>query len=143
MSHMFGKNRKLRRLLPYAVVAVVALILLSSLFTSSVETRTTYAFNVYWPAPSNYAPGDIPPNVYLQINYTGSGMGNFTYFILYNSSAGGQVISHGTVLVSKLSPFTAFAIIPVGLLGGINATGEIYSNSPTRSNLVYEKSINM
>ena len=143
MNRAFGRNRKLGVWLPYAAVAVVALTLVSGLLTTTSGSRSSYAFNVYWPAPSSYVPGDTPPNVYLQINYTGPGMGNFTYIIYYNSTAGGRVVSQGTVLVSKLSPFTAFAIIPVTVQGGVSATGEIFSNSPTRGDLVYTKSINM
>ena len=96
-------------MVPLATVLVVLVALAVSTQVGPPSGDQSFAFRVSWPTPSQYLPGNPTPNVYLQINYTGTGVKNYTYVI----SAGPAVIGQGAVGVTARSPSTVYAIAPV------------------------------
>lgn len=132
-----------KKVLPLLVVAVVAVLVGLSAFGSQSANEEAFAFNIYWPSPSNYYSGVAPPNVYLRINYTGPNVGNYTYIVTYNSSSGAEIAARGNVLVSRLSPFTAYGLIPVPPGAIVTAKAEVYRGAVSQHNLIYFKSIQL
>ena len=134
-------RQKLKRLLPFLVVAVVLLTVGVSVVNYNGPTRVSFTFNTYWPPPSEYYPGEVLPNAFLQINYTSSGIGNYTYVVTYSTTSQDNVVGRGSVLVSKLSPYTAYFNIPVIQGESGVAQAIIYKGSETSGQVVYTKSI--
>lgn len=107
-------TRQARGVLRKKVVPVVAVVLVLLFIAANSMGEVThggdesFAFKAFWPKPVEYVPGNPLPNVYLQINYTGSGARVFTYTI----REGDAVLAHGVVTVTDESPFTAYVISP-------------------------------
>ena len=135
------RGLKGRKLIPVTVAAVVLLVILAVALSSYDQGGQSIAFSAYWPPPSTYVPGSTPPTAYLEINYTGPGVGNFTYFISYNSSEGTVMSGHGSALVSGLAPFRVFAFIPVPANTVVVARAAVYRGLALPQNLLYNRSI--
>ena len=142
-SARLTRARRTRRLVPLVVVAATAcLVFVGLAFSPTFSNSQNFAFGAYWPSPSAYYPGSTPPNVYLQINYTGTGSGSYTYSITYYSASGHVTATSGSVLVSSLSPFTAYVTIPTSQSGTVVVTANVYA-AGANQNLVYSKSISL
>jgi hypothetical protein len=102
----------------------------------------SFSFNVLWPSPTAY-PSSVPPNVALRINYTGHGYGDYAYLITYNTTQGMQTASTGDAYVSPLSPFTAYAWIPVPANSIVVVQAVVYRGTPTPQNLVFRKTLSL
>lgn len=135
-------RRMARRLLPLVVVLVVASIVAISLVSSVNNTSETFAFNIYWPSPSSSTPGTAPPTAYLQINYTGSGEGNYTYIIAYNSSSG-AVVYHNSALVSSAAPFRDYVFINVPSNETVVVSVQVFRDQGPQAQLLFTKSITL
>lgn len=123
--------RARKRVLPLvAVVVVLSLIAVS--YNQHLQNRSeAFAFSPYWPTPSDYIPNNPIPNVFLQINYTGTGSMDYSYLILLNSS----VLTHGSAVVTPRSPFTLLTFAPVPS----TLVAQVYS----QGHLVYEQRISL
>ncbi|MDG6938171.1 MAG: hypothetical protein JRN13_06830 [Nitrososphaerota archaeon] len=137
---MNGKKRKQRLLALGVTVAAIVFIGLSS-YDNAVGTHVAYSFQSYWAQPALYTPGTFLPTAYLQINYTGGGMGQYYYVISYNSTSGYIVAGHGTASVSDLAVFRAYVNIPAPSNGVTVATAQVYNGSDQNGTLVYTASI--
>jgi hypothetical protein len=129
--------------MPYVIVAAVLSIVVISAVDSGQSSRATFAFNVFWPAPTSYAPGVIPPNIFLRINFTGPGVGNYSYSITYDSGSGSIQASQGNVLVSHVSPFTAYLYIPLSRGTTTSVTAVVYEGSPSEHKILYTKTLEL
>ena len=99
-----------RKVIPALAMLVVAVALIASFEASLQAPNQAFAFGTYWPAPTSYNSKNPLPNVYLAINYTGHGMRNYTYTILFDNSS---VLTTGTVPVGHGSPFRLLVFSPV------------------------------
>ena len=104
-----GSPRFRRRVLPAMTVGVVAAIIMVSLYSSLQSNNQSFVLGVNWPDPTTYVPGGTPPNVYLQINYTGTGVQDYRFVVMSNST----VLADRTVGVTHKSPFAVYLIAPV------------------------------
>lgn len=103
-----SKRALRRRILPGAALLIVVVAILASYETSVSGPDQAFGFGVYWPAPNGYVSSN-PPNVYLGINYTGSGTRNYTYVI----TVGSNVLTRGEVPIGHSSPFRVLVYAPV------------------------------
>jgi hypothetical protein len=144
LTSLSGAARhRIRMYLPYLVVAAVTTSLVLSAAAAYRTNDQTFAFSVYWPPPSSYYPGASPPNVYLVINYTGPGTGNYTYVIGYESASSFVVVAEGEVMVSNLSPFTAYASVPLPPNSSLVVQAEVYRGAAAPQDLVYSRSVTL
>ena len=112
-----------KKALPAAVVALAAVVVVASLNIGVRTGSESFAFRVYWPAPTKYVPSNPQPIVLLQINYTGAGAKDFAYVIAVGSS----VIASGTASVTARCPFTvyAFSSTPASLQAEVTEQGKV------------------
>jgi hypothetical protein len=136
-------KRRARRMLAILVVFTVTTVVVIGIASYNFGSREAFAFNISYPAPTTYIPGSSPPNLYLQINYTGPGVGSFYYVVTYNSSSGSVVAGQGAVLVSPLSPYTAYFIIGVPTNTIVVANAQVFSNSASSHSLLFTKSVSL
>lgn len=98
-----------RKIIPLAVVGIIAVAVVVSLNDGAQSSNESFAFRVAWPSPGSYVPNNPQPNVYLQINYTGTGLRSYDYLIVYGSS----VLANGTVVANSKSPSSIYTFSPV------------------------------
>lgn len=132
---------KPRKILPVAIVIVVLSVAVLGLINLETTPRVSFAFEVNYQPPTSYAPGVVPPNVYLAINFTGPGYGSYSYTITFNDTSGTSVAANGTVVVSHLSPFTAYTYIPVPADGVTVAHARIFRTGGNQGALVFAKTL--
>jgi hypothetical protein len=86
--------------------------------------------------------GQELPNVFLRINYTGHGFGNFTYFVSYNITGSRTLIQSGNVLVGPFVPYTYYLLVPHPAQGYSVVKIDVYLGSRNAgSGPVYENTI--
>ncbi|MDG6900221.1 MAG: hypothetical protein JRM88_06635 [Nitrososphaerota archaeon] len=129
-----------KRLIPLAVIAVVALLIIVSASNTVNQRSSAFAFRVYWPPPSTYVPGSTPPAAYLEINYTGSGMQSFDFLIRFNTTTGEMVVANSSALVSSLFSYRAYVNIPVSPGLVVVANAEVFKGTAPHS-LLYNQSL--
>lgn len=133
-------KRRARRLIPFAVLAVV-LVAVAFGATSSVSGgHGAFNFEEYWPVPSDYVPGTVPPTAYLQINYTGFGVGEYTYVIFARSNGSTILLSNSTAVVSSEASFRAFVYVKVPS-SVMTLEAEVFALAPGPRNLVFAKTL--
>jgi hypothetical protein len=138
------QGRGARKLLPFIVV-VVAIIAVGLGLLGGIGNHPTaaFAFNVYWPSPSSYVPGTLPPTAYLQINYTGSGNGAFAYTITSNSSGRVTTLGQGDALVSSAAPFRDWVFVNLPSNAIVELNVQVYRGSAEPQNLIFTKTIDV
>ena len=141
MTRYLNGKRRTQRLLALGVTVAAIVFISLSAYDSAAGNHVTYSFQSYWAQPSTYTPGTFPPTAYLQINYTGGGMGQYYYVISYNSTSGYVVAGHGTASVSALAVFRAYVNIPAPPSGVAVATAQVFNGSDSNGTLVYTSSI--
>ena len=132
----------MRKMLPPSVVVGVIILLAFSAAGYFFGVRESFEFKALRPNPSSVTQGSTPSDVFLQINFTSPGTGNFTYIVTYNTSHGEEIAGEGNILVSHLSPATAYFYIP---LNGdpVIVQAEVFKGAATSQNLVFSKNVTL
>ncbi len=141
MSRRFLRGRLARRVLPPAVVLVVVAAAVSGMLASAGSGQGGFYFGVYWPEPSSYLPGSVPPTAYLQINYTGPGNGAYTYVVYSNSTGADAIMGQGTAVLQSGASFRDFVSVNVTGNGGVLLGVDVFSGPKASGALVYTKSL--
>lgn len=135
------RRRLVRGFLPFAVVATIAVIVVSSAVGNLYSGHEAFGFEVLWPTPSTYIPGIVSPTAYLQINYTGPGTGNYTYTITSNSTGVVALLGQANVLVSPLSPFRDYVFVTVPANAVVLLQANVYRGAAVPQNLLFSKTL--
>ena len=112
-----------RRVLPAAALIIV-LVLIGASYEANIHSPDeAFSFGIFWPAPTTYVSNSPLPNVYLGINYTGSGLQDFSYVISTNST----ILANGTVPINHYSPFEVivYAPVPSTLVARVMVQGQL------------------
>ncbi len=143
MSAKILRRRGVRRtVIPVAAILVSLLFLAYNTSLASQGSHATFAFQTYWPSPASYVPGTGPPVAYLQINYTSSGEGSYSYLITYNTTSGIAKAGGGQAIVSQGAPFRAYVYIPVSSNETVVARAVVYSGQNS-DQIVFSQTLNL
>ncbi|MDG6982723.1 MAG: hypothetical protein JRM74_04640 [Nitrososphaerota archaeon] len=129
--------------MPPIVVGLVIVVVIISAYGNSTATTPSISFQVYWPTPSTYVQGTVPPSAYLQINETGPSRDSFYYVITYNSTAGEVIATQGAAMVAQSSPLRAYVYVPISPVGVIIARATVYGSGSIQGPVLYSQEITL
>ena len=128
------------RVLGAAVIIALVSVMGYSLYANLSSSSTVVGAEVVF-QPQTF-PGYNVPDVVLWINYTGPGLGNFTYVVSFNTTGGAMRSYTGYALVGSHMPFADYIYDPSPAHGISVVSIEVYSGrSLTPQNLVYQKAL--
>ena len=138
-----GHRTVTKKLIPILVVLITSLVVVANSYNGFQVGRASFVFDPYWPAPASYTPGTLPPTAYLQINYTGPGVGSYSYLVTYNSTSGTAVAANGTALVAQGAPFRAYVYIAIPANGVVVAHVVVFGTLTHDGHVMYSKDIGL